>query len=293
MCRRLADDPRVGELAPDLRWDLPLRVLAGIHYLVLSARSSWDDVDGALDRESDFLRTFVREQSVQTNEVRRAWALLPAFLSLGVQRVDLVELGASAGLLLALDRYDYRYRAGTWGEGTDRLVLEGDDRGASLRGLLERPLDVGRRIGLDLDPVMLDADGERLLEAFVWADQAERIARLRKAIAVARTCDLDLRRGDYVRLLDSVLGERRDDALMVVFHSVSTTYLDERRYGELVSRLERGGADGPLAWISFEGPRHDPEYGGVALDVTRWPGGKTRRVARADFHAAWLEWNRG
>ena len=268
-------------------------MLGGIHYLVLSGRASWDDVDGTLDREGDFLRGFVRDQAVQTNEVRRAWALLPAFLSLGVDRIDLVELGASGGLLLALDRYDYRYRAGAWGEGSGRLVLEGDDRGASLQGLLERPLEVGRRIGLDLRPVTLDADGERLLEAFVWADQAERIERLRKAIDLARACDLDLRRGDYVDLLDSVLGERRDDALMVVFHSVSTTYLDDGRYGELVSRLERGGADGPLAWVSFEGPRHDPEYGGVALDVTRWPGGKTRRVARADFHAAWLEWNRG
>jgi hypothetical protein len=270
-----------------------LRLLGGIHYLVLAGRASWDDVGGALDRERDFLHGFLREQAVQTNEVRRAWALLPAFLSLGVDRVDLVELGASAGLLLALDRYDYRYRAGSWGQGTDRLVLEGEDRGASLRGLLERPLTVGRRIGLDLDPVTLDADGERLLEAFLWADQVERIERLRTAVAIARTCDLDLRRGDYVELLESVLDERRDDALMVVYHSVSTTYLDDERYAELVSRLERGGADGPLAWITFEGPRHDPDYGGVALDVTRWPGGKTRRVARADFHAAWLEWNRG
>jgi hypothetical protein len=40
----------------------------------------------------------------------------------------------------------------------------------------------------------------------------------------------------------------------------------------------------------LEGPRHDPEYGGVALDVTVWPEGKPRRLAKADFHAAWLEW---
>ena len=29
LCRRLADDPRVGALAPDLDWDLPLRLLGG------------------------------------------------------------------------------------------------------------------------------------------------------------------------------------------------------------------------------------------------------------------------
>ncbi len=279
------------ELAPDLRWDLPLRVLGGLHYLVLSDRASWDDVDAALDDERELLARFVRKQSVQTNEVRRAWGLLPGFLELDEPHVDLVELGASAGLLLAVDRYDYRYRAGRWGGGSGALVLEGDDRGGPPAELLGRELLVGRRIGLDLDPVALDERGARLLEAFVWPDQHERIERLRRAIAIARTLDIDLRRGDYVELLPAVLAERRDDALMVVFHSVSTTYLDAERFAQLTSVLERGGRDGPLASVSFEGPRHDADYGGVALEATVWPGGGTRRLAKVDFHAAWLEWD--
>ena len=113
---------------------------------------------------------------------------------------------------------------------------------------------------------------------------------MRRAIALTRTCDLDLRRGDYVDLLPGLLAERRDDVLTVVFHSVSSTYLDEQRYGELVNVLARAAVDGPLAWVSLEGPRHDPDYGGVALELTVWPGGDTRRLAKADFHAAWLEW---
>jgi hypothetical protein len=290
LCRRLATDRRVGDLAPDLRWDLPLRLLGGLHYLVLSGRASWDDIDAALDDERDLLARFVRKQSVQTNEVRRAWGLLPGLLGLDAPRVDLVELGASAGLLLALDRYDYRYRAGSWGGGADALVLEGDDRGGPPAGLLRRELVVDRRVGLDLDPVALDERGARLLEAFVWPDQQERIARLRRAIGIARGLDIDLRRGDYVDLLPGVLAERRDEALMVVFHSVSTTYLDADRYDQLTSVLERGGRDGPLATVSFEGPRHDPDYGGVALETTLWPGGETRQLAKVDFHAAWLEW---
>jgi len=257
---------------------------------VLGGQASWDDIGAALDDQRELLAQFVRRQSVQTNEVRRAWGLLPALLSLDAPRVDLVELGASAGLLLALDRYDYRYRAGSWGGGADVLVLDGDDRGGPPAKLVARGLDVGRRIGLDLDPVGLGEEGARLLEAFVWPDQHERIERLRHAIAVARTCDIDLRRGDYVESLPAVLAERRDDALTVVFHSVSAMYLDDDRYAELVSVLTRAGADGPLAWVSFEGPRHDPDYGGVALDVTRWPGGATTRLAKVDFHAAWLEW---
>jgi len=232
----------------------------------------------------------VRKQSVQTNEVRRAWGLLPGLLTLDARRVDLVELGSSAGLLLALDRYDYRYRAGSWGAGEDLLVLDGDDRGGPPASLLDRELEVGRRIGLDLDPVALDENGALLLEAFVWPDQHERIGMLRTAIAIARECEIERLRGDYVDLLPSVLEQRREEALMVVFHSVSTTYLNDDRYAKLVSTLERAGRKAPLAWVSFEGPRHDPDYGGVALSVTRWPGGRTERLAKVDFHAAWLEW---
>ena len=277
-------------MLPGYSWDVPLRLLGGLHYLVLAGRASWDDIGGVLDREGEFLERFIREQAVQTNEVRRAWALLPGFLAVGSERVDLIELGASAGLLLAADLYDYRYAAGRWGRGTDMLVLDGEDRGGPPAELLSRGLEIDRRIGLDLDPVGLDEHGARLLEAFVWPDQPERIERLRRAIGLARTCEIDLRRGDYVDLLPALLAERRDDALTVVFHSVSSTYLPQGRYADLVAVLSRAALEGPLAWVSLEGPRHDPDYGGVALDVTVWPDSGTRRLAKADFHAAWMDW---
>jgi len=256
---------------------------------VLSGRSTWDDVDGVLDEEREALAAFVLH-TPQTNEVRRVWGLLPTFLVAGSARIDLIELGASAGLLLAADCYDYRYRAGVWGRGRNILVLDGDDRGGPPAALLRRPLEVDRRIGVDLDPVGLDEHGARLLEAFIWPDQTERIERLRTAIGIARTCEIDLRRGDYVSELPALLAQRRDEALTIVFHSVSTMYLDEERFAELAATLARAGRDGPLAWVSFEGPRGDPNYGGVALDVTVWPGGETRRLAKVDFHASWLEW---
>jgi len=94
VCRRLAEDPRVGGLTPDLAWDFPLRLLGGLHYLVLRGDASWDDLDAAFDEHTPFLARWTAEQDVQTNEVQRSWALLPGFLVASDERpLDLlVEL---------------------------------------------------------------------------------------------------------------------------------------------------------------------------------------------------------
>jgi hypothetical protein len=268
---------------------LPLRLLGGLHYLVLGGQASWDDVDAALAEHSAFLARFTAEQDVQTNEVRRAWGLLPAFLACGAEHLDLVELGPSAGLLLAFDRYGYRYRAGSWGTGA--LTLDGDDRGGPPADLLACGLRVGRRRGIDLNPVDVDSkEGARLLQSFVWPDQADRLERLRRAIDIVRSDPPELVRGDYVELLPSLLRDRRDDALTVVFNSVTTTYLQAERYHELTRAIAEAAAEAPLAWISLETPRDDAVYRGTALEVTVWPGGETRRLARVDHHCEWLEW---
>src|SRR5438128_7693541 len=72
---RFADDPKVSAIIPDLRWDLPLRLLGGMHYLVLGGEGSWDDVDAMLLEHANFLAEFAR-RPVQTNEVGRAKALV-------------------------------------------------------------------------------------------------------------------------------------------------------------------------------------------------------------------------
>src|SRR5439155_11662242 len=184
--RRIAVNARVDDIAPDLGWDLPLRLLSGLHYLVLGGEASWDDLDGALDGHADMLASWTAQQEVQTNEVQRSWALLPAFLSVSDGRpLDLLELGPSAGLNLVWDHYRYRYRTGGWGSGT--LELTGDDRIPPPAEFLARDVRVIRRRGVDLSPVDVTTErGSRLLQAFVWADQEERLERLRRAIDVVR-----------------------------------------------------------------------------------------------------------
>jgi hypothetical protein len=279
----------VAGVAPDLEWDLPLRLLGGLHYLVLGGDAAWDDLGAALEHHGPFLRRWCAEQEVQTNEVQRSWALLPAFLSLADGRpFDLLELGPSAGLNLVWDHYRYRYATGEWGDGP--LELTGVDRASPPSSLLERRVEVVRRRGIDLNPVDVTTDdGARVLQAFVWADQTGRLERLRRAIDVVQHDPPQLLRGDYVEELPSLLADRRDGAQLVVFQTASTMYLDRHQSERLREAMQHAGREEPFVYVSTgRAPKDD----GYALEVHRHPSGTVERLAVFDFHGEWLDWGR-
>ena len=294
LSRSLADDPLVAEIVgPDVRWEAPLRLFGGVHYLELSGmvEHPWAKLRGVLEANRDWLARFVAEQPVQTNEVQRCWGLLPGFLTVADgRRLDLIELGPSGGLNLFWDSYFYRYGDETWGDPAGGLELAGRAEGGPPATLFEKQVEVDRRIGIDRRPVDVTTDhGARLLEAFVWADQTERVERVRRAIEIARADPPRLLDGDFVEVLPALLSERDLAVLTVVYHSVSTVYLRSDERERLDAILDQEGPRGSLARISYEIDRDEPTIYGFALDVEVWPAG-TRRLARLDGHANSLDW---
>ena len=295
LARSLADEPVVEALVGDHepRWEAPLRLFGGVHYLELAGmvQHPWAKLRGVLEANREWLARFVAEQPIQTNEVQRCWGLLPAFLSVAAgRRLDLVELGPSGGLNLFWDRYAYRYQEERWGNPAASLELSGRAKGGPPRDLLCRDVEVGRRIGIDRLPVDVTTDhGARLLEAFVWADQTDRLERVRRAIEVAREDPPQLLDGDYVAVLPALLAERDLDALTVVYHSVSTVYLRQEERDRLDEIFASEGRRGSLARVSYEIDRDTPTFYGFALDIETWPGGR-RRLARLDGHGNTMDW---
>ena len=278
-------------------WAAPLALLAGVHLLGLTGqeRDPWSRFGDVLEARRDWLARFVAEEPVQTNEVQRAWGLLPGFLCAGAPVLDLVELGPSAGLNLLWDRWSYRYGALSWGAEDAPLVLSGEAVDGPPADLLERRPLVRRRLGIDRAPVDVRDEAAALrLQAFVWADQEERLARLRAALEVVRREPPELVAGDYLDVLPGVLAERAPDALTVVFNSATTAYLSAGERGRLAELIEAAGEEGPLAWLSYEHVGDDVEgaigFETFALDLRVWPGGEKRRLARLDGHGNRLCW---
>ena len=298
LLRRCAADPFVVGLLPDEPgWDVPDRLAGAVEYLRLAGEvdtaDGWDAFRSVVAEHAGWIETFVREQPVQTNEVQRSWALLPLFLLAArtAQRpLDLLELGTSAGLNLLWDRYRYEYDAGSWGPEGSELVLGGEERAPFPAELLSAEVGIARRRGVDLRPLDVTREDDlRLLLCF--RPPGEPRERVLQAARVAERDPPDLIRGDYLKLLPELLGDRRDDALTVIFQTISTIYLPLEDRLRLAAMIDRGGAGGPLAWISTPTPEEHRLRGKhYPLELAIWPGGERRLVAQMGNAGDWLEW---
>ena len=157
-----------------------------------------------LEQEAE-VRTTVMSRATQTNEVGRLATLVPVLATIEGP-VALVEVGASAGLCLYPDRYDYAWppRGDLRGSGGPVLTAEAS-------GPLPVPAShprVAWRGGVDLNPLdVSDPDAMAWLENLVWPEQDERRQRLRTAVDVARTDPPALRTGDLFDHLPGLLEE--------------------------------------------------------------------------------------
>lgn len=274
----------------------------------------------ALDHEGVAER--LRTRTTQTNEVGRCATILPALARVaadapgappnGARPLGLVELGASAGLNLLLDRYGYRYRTGRDGHGrvievqaTAALVLECQVRGQIAPPVPDDVPHVAARIGVDLHPVDLgDRDQARWLVACQWPDQPERIHRARTAIALGRGDPPRVVAGDLVDELPHLLATVPPHALPVLVATWALSYLSVERRRDLLAELDRIGADRDLTLIYADQPqlltglpvppRPDGRADGGATALVRidwWDGGRTEvRLADQHPHGTWVEW---
>lgn len=216
-----------------------------------------------LGREAE-VRATVLARATQTNEVGRLATLVPV-LGLVEGPLALVEVGASAGLCLHPDRYDYVWPGAGELRGSGGPVLT-----ATATAPLPMPAshpDVSWRGGVDLNPLdVTDPDATAWLENLVWPEQDERRERLRAAVGVARQEPPRIERGDLFDHLPGLLEQAAPHGTPVVLHSAVVAYLEEgdrRRFLDLMTGLV---ADGRCRWVSNEGPRVLPAVTGD-LDV--------------------------
>ena len=258
----VAEDEEVvawlGTLPPVKRQ--PNLVFAAARWHGAAAPASYAALRAVLIEQEPAVRATVMARATQTNEVGRLATLVPV-LGLITGPVSLIEVGASAGLCLFPDRYDYEWPplGGLRGSGGPLLS-------ARAAGDLPVPAahpHVAWRGGVDLNPLdVADPDAMAWLENLVWPEQDERRERLRAAVGVARREPPVIRKGDLLDHVADLVDEAAPHGTPVVLHSAVIAYLEEpdrERFHDLMTGLV---AEGRCRWISNEGSRVLPRVTG-------------------------------
>ena len=298
LARLVAEWP--GDIGPRAA-SLPLRIAGGLHALVLAGAAPdlarvyppqvgelRGPVAAALRAHDAALCDWIASPP-QTNEVGRSAVLLAGAAEVvawsGGLPLQVSELGASAGLNLWFDRYALAGPFGTIGAAGSTVTLRPDWQGAAPPLVPVRVVD---RRGVDLNPLDPSADGARLM-AFVWPDQADRLARLRAALALARGGVVD--RGDAADWLAARLQVPVPGRVHLVCHTVAHQYFPAATQDRIEAMMQAAGAaatpDAPLAWLGMEA---DGTPDGASVTLRLWPGDRHIALGRAGSHGQWVRW---
>ena len=298
-----------GDLGPTSA-SVPLRFAGAVHALVLAGKnaelnalygdfgqSATDDqlaeiVIQAIDKNSEFVLQFLMS-APQTNEVRRAAILLPAFMEIanrtGLNKLVMSELGASAGLNMIWDQYHYAYGAREYGKPNAAVSLAPE-----VTGNLPKftSLNVQARAGCDLNPVDIStAHSVKKLMSYIWADQSDRLVRTNNAIELRRSFPEIVEKADAIDWLRNRLNVQFEKAVHIIYHTIAWQYFPKEKQAQGAALIAAAGAKAthstPLAWVSFEADGQTP---GAALILRIWPSGDEIYLARGDYHGRWINW---
>jgi hypothetical protein len=321
----IAEDPRLAGLllaAPSSQ-RLPVLLFAAVHWLLLGDRSEPlaryypNLTEPALPaaealpafRElcvshADELAGLLATRRTQTNEIGRTALFVPAFGAIAAEAGPLahVDVGASAGLNLLIDHYDFAYLPGGELVSGSTVTISCSTRGAVPVPRVHPP--VAAAIGVDAEPVdVADPHQARWLEACVWPDQVHRFARLSAAIEIANRVGVDVRRGDACDATGELVAEAAAAGHPIVTTSWVLNYLTTEARRRFVAALDRAAEAQDLSLVCAESPALCPELPGMpapkpggdqptAVVVVRWRDGRrnAEHVADAHPHGRWMHW---
>ena len=286
---------------------LPLRLIGGLHALVLAGKDG--DLTavfrGTVDEPARIAAIINRVLRIhdaavlpwldgppQTNEPGRSGALMTGLLEVARTlgpKLDILEIGSSAGLNLLIDRYRIDLGGTVIGPVDSRMSIMPDWRGAAPAPAAVEVVSIK---GCDVAPMdATDPAIEARLAAYIWAEEPTRLTRVRAAIALMRQHGVDLVRADAAAWVEARLGEPQEEGVTrVLMHSVVWQYLPEATADRIRVAMKAAGARAttarPLAWVMME---PDRALGYQLIRVRHWPeGAPWRIVASSHAHGKWI-----
>ncbi|MBB4155487.1 hypothetical protein GGQ80_003410 [Sphingomonas jinjuensis] len=287
---------------------LPLRFIGGLNALVLEraddelAAVFAGEIDGHDAIVAVLGRVLARHDAAllpwldgppQTNEPGRSAGLMLGLMEIARRhgpRIEVIEIGSSAGLNLLIGRYRFDLGGTVVGPDDAPVTIMPEWRGAPPAPVA---IEIVSTAGCDVRPMdAADPAVERRLAAYVWPEAAGRLERLRAAAAMARERPVDLIAADAADFVEERLARPQEAGVArVLMHSVVWQYLPdavaERIRQAMTAASERADASRPLGWVMFE---PDRALGRQMVRVRSWPGHDAwDTLATAHAHGAWID----
>lgn len=268
----------------------PNLVFAAARWHGVPAPGPYAALREALLSDQGPIRTTIMERSTQTNEVGRLATLTPVFAQIEAEAgrpLALVEAGASAGLCLYPDHYNY-----DWVPKHQRTGSGGPTLSCAVHGQPPLPSalpTITWRGGIDLNPLdVQDTDAMAWLTNLVWPEQDDRRLRLEAAIDIARQDPPHLAPGNILTDLRKHIGIASQYGQVVVFHSAVIAYLTTEERAQFQSQMIELVEEGLCRWVSNEGKNVLPEITATGPSV---PADRPTFVLALDGQA--LAWTHG
>jgi hypothetical protein len=188
---------------------------------------------------------------VQTTYAERCRALLAPMCVVAREAgepLNLVEIGCSAGVLLAFDKFAYRLNdQGVIGADGASLLLEGQLHGGP-ELFIPR---IGTRTGLDLRTIDVRSEDERRwLLALCFPELRDEQGRLAKALDVVAQTEMRMLEGDALLHIERAMADTPDP--LCVFHSACLFYWPAEARAKLEVLLCEASRSRPIWRIAIE-----------------------------------------
>lgn len=316
LCPAIAADPAVLSLITeaDRNQQVSNLLFAAVHFLLLSGiehpladfypslsasplpkEEAYPFFRAFCLEHADDIRRLVSTQRVQTNEVGRCSAFLPAFelvSRLGRRKpLAMIEIGPSAGLNMLWDRFGYDYgSAGYAGDKASPVQLHCRTRGQLLPPLPATMPQVVKRVGIDLLPIDVnDEQATRWLRALIWPEQQGRARLLTQVLELARRHPPTIIKGNALDILPTVLAEMPADATLCIYHSYALNQTPRAIREQILDLIANYGKTHDLFRVSQEWYAGQEQ---AQVELYHYQQGEIQQtlLTYCESHGRWIEW---
>jgi hypothetical protein len=235
---------------------------------------------------------------VQTNVISRCSYLMPILSELinkGQKNACIIDIGASAGLNLNFDLYEY-WTDGQKIYGDSSVKIEFQTIDSAIKSIL--PINyLIRKIGIDQNLINPQNEDEKLwLNALIWPDHLERFNSMEKALELRQNDRIDMIKASEVNQFEEIINNQRADETLIIYATHTLYQFSPDNRHDFFTMLDRIGKKRDFDFLSVESTRYLQEKyksSQTVIELTSYTNGKKNEkfIAETNGHGNWIRWN--